>query len=54
MQVTWLSYDKQNPAYCKIIWEFGGTDQGEKMQQRFKGNIPRLLAKGIRYFEQLH
>ena len=57
MLVAWLSYDKQIPAYCKIIWEFGGTDQGEKMQQKFKGTFPvfwpRVLGTSNSFIELL-
>ena len=45
MLVAWLSYDKQIPAYCKIIWELAGQIKERKCNRDSKETFPVFLPR---------
>ena len=55
MQVTWLSYDKQIPAHCKIIWELAGQIKERKCNRDLMETFPvfwsRVLGTSSSFIE---
>lgn len=55
MLVAWLSYDKQIPAYCKIIWELAGQIKERKCNRDSKETFPvfwpRVLGTSNSFIE---